>query len=121
MYDEQITTTMANIMMELMEQINTLPVGSQEYLRAMEALEKLHSMGLANVKASDEYYQKEKEFKEDRKFRWLKLGMDAFGVIAPLAVAKAVLEEYMESEINQMFVPSPMIKTIINWIIPRKK
>lgn len=118
--DDKIIESIANGIMELLEQIQTMTPGSQEYLRAMEALEKLYNMALAEQKRCDDYCNKQQELKDEKLFKGLKIGTEIFGIIAPLAVMNTVFDAAMAYEKDQPWSLS-FIRPVINWFIPKHK
>ena len=118
--DDQIIESIANSIMELMDRIKTLQPGSQEYLRATEALEKLYNMAMAEQKRCDDYCNKQQELKDDKLFKWIKVGTDILGIVAPLSAMSAVFEAVKDYEKTDVWSLS-IAKPIINWFIPRRK
>lgn len=67
-----------------LEDLSSLTTGSKEKSIAIEDLEKLYKLRIEDIKAEMDHNEKSEQLKEDVKNRYLRIGLEAAGIVLPL-------------------------------------
>lgn len=114
-----IETKLHEELAEELDYLKKMDVGTDEYKATVEGLTKLMDRALEMERLNSENAEKERAREDERKDRWVRHGLTAFGIVLPVAVTIWGTLKSFEFE-KEGTITTLMGKGFMNKLLPKK-
>lgn len=114
-----IETKLHEELVDELDHLSKMEVGSEEYTKTVDGWTKLADRAIEMEKLSSENAEKERAHEEERKDRWIRHGLTAFGIILPVAVTIWGTVKSFEFE-KEGTITTLMGRGFMNRLFPKK-
>lgn len=103
------------------DDLKTLTPGSEEHVRAVDALSKLYKLKQDDIKSADETELKKEQQESEKRSRNIKNGIELLGVVLPLAFYNIWMDKGFKFESDGYGFTSVTFRGLINKFKPTKR